>query len=319
MANIEKKARIFRSYEETTKEGSSETALWNGKSEFPANIEELIERGVNPELDRKSFLTLMGASISMATLSACREPIEKIVPYVDRPMEYVPGLPRYFATAHVTARGVTPVLVKVREGKPIKIEGLAEHPLFKGAAKADTFASIWDLYDPDRLRNPLVKDGNEFKAAKWDDVLATAANALKKNARILSRVTFSPAEETARAKLGRPVVYDPTGVLSEIAAGNMASFGNPAVPAYRFDVADLILSIEADFLGTWLAPELYTKQFASRRNPDNGNMNRLVVVESVLSLTGSNADKRLPISAGSHTTFALGLANLLLPGSPLAG
>lgn len=316
------KTKVFRSFEEVAaspEDAAAELALWNGKSEFPANVEEMIERGLSANLDRKSFLTFMGASLSMAALSACREPVEKIVPYVDRPMEYVPGQARYFATTQISPRGVTPILVKTREGKPIKIEGLASHPLFKGAAKADTFASIWDLYDPDRVKTPLKKDGTAFKALKWDEIFAEAQQALKGKTRILARTTFSPAETAARAKLGSAVVYDPTGTLSEAAAGNRASFGSSAIPAYRFDVADFILSIEADFLGTWLAPELYTKQFTSRRDPNVGSMNRLVVAESALSVTGSNADKRLALAAGSHTTFALGLANLLLPGSPLAG
>jgi anaerobic selenocysteine-containing dehydrogenase len=313
--------RVFRSFEEVAtspEEAAQELALWNGKSEFPINVEEMIERGLNANLDRKSFLTFMGASLSMAALTACREPVEKIVPYVDRPMEYVPGQARYFATTQVSARGVTPVLVKTREGKPIKIEGLAAHPLFKGAAKADTFASIWDLYDPDRVKSPLKKDGSSFKAAKWDEVIAESAVALKGKTRVLARTSFSPAETAARAKLGPALVYDPTGAISEIVAGNRASFGSAVIPAYRFDAADLIFSIEADFLGTWLAPELYTKQFASRRDP-GGNMNRLVVAESAMSVTGSNADNRLALVSGSHTTLALGLANLLLPGSALAG
>lgn len=312
--------KVFRSFEEVAtspEEAAQELALWNGKSEFPANIEDMIERGMNANLDRKSFLTFMGASLSMAALTACREPVEKIVPYVDRPMEYVPGQPRYFATTQVSARGVTPVLVKTREGKPIKIEGLSSHPLFKGAAKADTFASIWDLYDPDRVKSPLKKDGSSFKAAKWDEVIAEAAVALKGKTRVIGRTSFSPAETAARAKLGSAVVYDPTGAISEVVAGNRASLGSAAVPAYRFDAADFILAIEADFLGTWLAPDLYTKQFSSRREP-GGNMNRLVVAESAMSVTGSNADKRLALVAGSHTTLALGLANLLLPGSGLA-
>jgi len=313
--------RVFRSFEEVSdKEASAEElALWNGKSEFPANVEEMIERGMNANLDRKSFLTFMGASLSMAALAACREPVEKIVPYVDRPMEYVPGQARYFASVHANARGVTPILVKTREGKPIKIEGLATHPVTGGAASADTYASIWDLYDPDRIKTPMKKNGTSWVDAKWDDILKEVAGLLKTKSRILSRTTFSPAESAARAKLGKAVVYDPTGSLSEIVAGNKASFGSSAIPAHRIAEADLILAIEADFIGTWLAPEQYTRDWASRRDPAAGKMNRLIAAETAMSLTGSNADKRLALTAGSHTTLAFGLANLLLPGSALAG
>ncbi|MBS0618295.1 MAG: 4Fe-4S dicluster domain-containing protein [Spirochaetes bacterium] len=314
--------KLYRSFEEaniTPKEGDKELALWNGKSEFPANVEEMIERGLNANLDRKSFLTFMGASLSMAALAACREPVEKIVPYVDRPMDYVPGEARYFASTHISARGITPILVKTREGKPIKIEGLKDHPVFKGSATADVYASIWDLYDPDRVKHPLKRNGGKLVETKWDDILAEISGLLKNNARILGRVTFSPAEEAARAKLGKSVIYDPTGTLSEVVSGNRASLGSSAVPALHFDAADVILAIEADFLGTYLAPETYTRQFASRRDPAQGPMNRLVVAETTLSLTGSNADKRFALTAGTHTTFAFGLANLILPGSALAG
>jgi Fe-S-cluster-containing dehydrogenase component/anaerobic selenocysteine-containing dehydrogenase len=316
--------KVFRSFEETntntdTAEKDAELALWNGKSEFPANVEEMIERGMNANLDRKSFLTFMGASISMAALAACREPVEKIVPYVDRPMEYIPGQARYFASTQVSARGITPILVKTREGKPIKIEGLAGHPLYGGAATSNTYASIWDLYDPDRIKHPLKKEGNSHVETKWDDIIKEAVGALKGNTRVLARTSFSPAETAARTRLGKVTVYDPTGTLSEITSGNVASFGSTSIPAHRFDAADLILSIEADFIGTWLAPELFSKQWASRRDPASGKMNRLIVAEAAMSLTGSNADKRVAISSGTHTTLALGLANLTLPGSTLAG
>ncbi|HRP70817.1 MAG TPA: hypothetical protein PLY93_14930, partial [Turneriella sp.] len=184
----------------------AELELWNGRSEFPTNIESMIEHGVNANMDRKGFLAFMGASISMATLAACREPVEKIVPYIDRPMEYIPGEARYFATTRATARGVTPILVKTREGKPIKIEGLAGHPVYKGGTTADTFAAIWDLYDPDRVHNPLKKANGVFAVSKWDIVIPEVASALKGKSRVLSRTTFSPAENTARAKLGKVVV-----------------------------------------------------------------------------------------------------------------
>jgi len=130
---------------------------------------------------------------------------------------------------------------------------------------------------------------------------------------------YSPSEEASRARLGNVLLYDASGTQSEIAIGNKKSYGAAVIPSYRIDQADLILSLEADFLGTWLSPELYTKQFSSRRTPDKKVMNRLVVAEAMMSLTGANADSRLAIAAGSATTLAYGLAALLLPSSSLAG
>ncbi len=319
-------ASIWRSAEEIISPESiaADTQLWNDGREFPASVQELIDRAQNANLNRKSFLTLMGASLSLAGVSCMKAPVEKIVPYVERPIGHIPGKPVYYATARVTADAVTPVLVKTREGKPIKIEGHEDHPLYRGAVSADTLATIWDLYDPDRLKTAFIKEGNTFKEAKTEEVLAAVAKKLTGTVRILAKASFSPSERKALAELAKAtkakvVTYDAIGALAEIVAGDEASYGSNVVPAYRIDKADFILAIENDFLGTWLSPELFTRQFASRRNPDKGDMNRLVVVESNMTLTGSNADSRLTIHAGSHGTLALALANLLLPGSPLAG
>lgn len=322
MSEKNKETKIFKSFEE--RQSGEKSELWADGREFPKSVEELIDRGEAAGVDRKSFFTLMGASISMLGLSACKEPVEKIVPYVERPMEHVPGVAEYYASARVTSHGVTPVLVKTREGKPIKIEGLDAHPVSKGAISADSIASIWDLYDPDRVKVPLKKASNGLVEAKWEEVLGQAITALKGNTRILSLSSYSPSESEARARLARIakaklVVYDNTGSLSEIAEGDYKSYRTSLVPQYRFDKADLILSLEADFLGTWISPEIFTKQFVSRRTPDSKIMNRLVVAESMMSVTGANADTRFAIHAGSHISLALGLANLLLPGSGKAG
>jgi Fe-S-cluster-containing dehydrogenase component/anaerobic selenocysteine-containing dehydrogenase len=322
MSANKKEMKTFKSFEE--KNSGEQSDLWADGREFPKSVEDLIERGAAAGVDRKSFFTLMGASISMLGLSACKEPVEKIIPYVDRPVDHVPGVAEYYATARVTSQGVTPILVKTREGKPIKIEGLDAHPVSRGGITADTIASIWDLYDPDRVKSPLKKSGNSFAEIKWDEALAQAAVALKGNTRILSLPSYSPAESEARARLAKStkaklVVYDNTGTVAEIIEGENKSYRTPIVPQYRFDKADLILSLEADFLGTWLSPEIFTKQFVSRRTPDSKIMNRLVVAETMMSVTGANADTRLAINAGSHVSLALGLANVLLPGSNKAG
>jgi molybdopterin-containing oxidoreductase family iron-sulfur binding subunit len=103
----------------------------------------------------------MGASLGMASLKCSREPVEKIVPYLVRPPEAQPGIPAYYATAIMSSRGVIPVLVKAREGKPIKIDGHDDHPVNQGAMTVEAFSSIWDLYDPDRLKSSKIKKGDK--------------------------------------------------------------------------------------------------------------------------------------------------------------
>jgi len=296
------------------------------KNEFTANIQDAIENGITKsEFNRKSFLTVMGASMAMAGVNCVKEPVEKIVPYLVRPPEAQPGIPVYYATARVNDQGVLPMLVKTREGKPIKIDGHDDHPVTSGAMTADGFATIWDLYDPDRVKKSLKKNGNDLVEIATVDAIMEAAKLVKeaKNIRVLSYGSFSPSERKAataflRKAGAKKVTYDSTGVIQDIIKGEERSFGRGIVPQYRYDKADFILSIEADFLGTWLSPETNTKLFSKKRNPDS-KMSKLVVAEAMMSLTGANADQRLSIKAGTHTAFALGLVYLLLPGSKYAG
>ncbi len=286
--------------------------------EFPDSVQTLIDRGVGAGLNRKSFFTLMGASIAMMTASCSRKPIEKILPYLQRPGSHVPGLPTYYATSYVHSEGVLPLIIKTKEGKPIKVEGNPDHPLTEGGMSADGFATIWDLYDPDRLKHPSKKTKFGFRKISWKTALKEIQPLVKKKIHILKRPSYSPSEQSLLQRFtdrhfAELVVYDTVGVQHEILSGQKLSHGDNIIPRYQFDKADLILSIEADFLGTWISPELFAKQFSTRRDPDADNMNKLISVETMMSLTGANSDLRIPIKSGSHRSFILGLAHILLP------
>ena len=260
----------------------------------------------------------MGASLAMAAMNCHKRPIEKILPYVRRPEDHVPGIAEYYATTYVNSEGVLPMVVKTREGKPIKVEGNEEHPITQGGMTADGYATIWDVYDPDRLKHPLKKSGSSFTKVNWNAILEEIHPLLKKRTRVLTKSSYSPAEMKVISDFSRKYSveifkYDPVGTQSEILSGQKKSHGVGMIPYYRFDKADLILSIEADFLGTWLSPEIHTKQFSSRRDPDLPNMNRLISVETMMSVTGANSDLRIPIKAGTHLIFVMGLAKQLLP------
>ncbi len=316
--------QIWNSYESLAhkiQNGSiEEQQEWPTSSEFHPSIKDILERGAENGLKRRSFLTLMGASLAMAGLNCYKKPIEKIVPYLDRPVEHQPGIPIDYASAHISSESVIPILVKTREGKPIKVEGNPDHPILKGGIHSDSLATIWDLYDPDRLRNPLRRKKSRLQKAAWGTILSALKNLPKKKIAILSRPSYSPSEKSIIQKFATRnkadwIVYDPVGNQQEVLEGEAIIRGNAIIPRYQFDKADIILSIEADFLGTWINPELFTKQFSSRRNPDKINMNRLVTAETMMSLTGANSDERISLPSGTHIIFALGLAHLILPES----
>lgn len=288
----------------------------NEKKEVTKSFQDLIERGAKANLNRKSFLTIMGASLSMATVQCVREPLEKIVPYVTRPPETIPGVPVHYASAQVTSEVVTPVLLKTREGKPIYVDGNQDHPLSGGGVSSDTHASIWDLYDPDRVKEPQKKSGGTFADATWENAIKTISARLNDSAAVLSRSSFSPSESFLANEIAtkfslRQVVYDPIGNQQEVLTGEKLSYGTEIIPDYRFELADVILSVEADFIGTWLSPEIYSYRFSKRRNPDTGDMNHLMVAESFMTLTGANADSRYAMHAGSQKALLLGLAKIL--------
>ena len=285
--------------------------------EFDAAVQDLIDRGVNLNLKRNSFLKLMGASLAMVTANCYKKPLEKIIPYVNKPVEYQPGIANYYATSMVTANGVAPLLVKTIEGKPLKVEGNKNHPLFKGAISIDSIATIWDLYDPDRLRNSSKKNGNGFKKGDSNKFISEIKSLLNEssNIAILSHLKYSPSEDSVILEFlkkykAKSYTYDSIGNQHEVLFGESKSYGKPIIPRFAFDKADLIFSLEADFLGTWINPELYTKQFSSRRNPDS-NMNKLIVAETMMSLTGANADQRFAIKSGTAHIFGLGLIHLV--------
>ncbi|MDH4261641.1 MAG: 4Fe-4S dicluster domain-containing protein [Spirochaetia bacterium] len=317
--------KMWRSVE--SKDRAKYENKWDDKSqEFSGTVQELIDKGIGYKLDRKKFLGIMGASIGMAGLKCSREPVEKIMPYLVRAPEAQPGIAAYYATALTSSRGVVPVLVKTREGKPIKIDGHDDHPINQGAMTADAFSSIWDLYDPDRLKSSKIKKGDKHVDISTADAIIQANEVINggQTIRILSRQSFSPADKSVingflRSKpQAKQIVYDFSGTMQSYVEAQRKSYGKSIIPQYRFDKAELILSIEGDFLGTWISPEVNTKRYSNLRSPDK-KMNRLIVAESMMSLTGANADDRMPINSGTHVALALGLANLLLPFSVYAG
>jgi molybdopterin-containing oxidoreductase family iron-sulfur binding subunit len=259
-------------------------------------------------VSRRTLLKCMAASISLAGLTACRRPVETILPYVDPPERMVPGVPRHYATTMPLALSAYGLVVKSVDGRPIKIEGNPLHPSTAGASNVLMQAAILGLYDPDRSQ-AVQHDGEE---KPWDD-FAAAWQALEpihlenggSGLAVLSESFSSPTLTRLKAAFRTRFPdalwanFDPTSDENvfngiELATGRMVQ------PAYAFEKAKVILSLDSDFLLTDTENVAHAQGFAKARRVTStkDSMNRLYVAESAYSLTGANADHRMRIRSG---------------------
>lgn len=266
---------------------------------------------------RRDFLKLMGASLALSSAGCLRRPVQKIIPYVNRPKEIIPGVANYYTSTLKDQGEGFGIIVKTREGRPIKIEGNPQHPLNQGGLSARAHAHVLSLYDPDRLREPKSKGG---KAISWEDVDAQVKERLGQGSVVVLTPTLSsPSTEKvvgdfSKAFKGRHVTWDAIGADATLEAAQR-SYGVSSLPHYHFDKASLVVSIDGDFLGTLISPSAFTRQFGAKRNPD-GKMNRLVVFESMMTLTGQNSDQRFPIRASEQLDVVMLLVSHILEKSP---
>jgi Fe-S-cluster-containing dehydrogenase component/anaerobic selenocysteine-containing dehydrogenase len=285
--------------------------------EKPTEENELLSLLSDPEkalpASRRDFLKLCGFGIGAAALAACQSKISKAIPYVIAPVELTPGEALYYASSYMNGNDYCSILVKTRDGRPIKIEGNPESGITRGGTSARVQASVLDLYDGGRFHGPM-KDGIP---AQWESIDNEIIEKLEKITRekgaivILTPTIYSPSTEAVITGFLKKftgsewVQYDAISYSAMLEA-NETSFGKQVIPDYRFDKADVIVSFGADFLGTWLSPIEYTRQFSSRRDPDQP-MNWLIQLESNLSLTGSNADNRIQIKPSQEAIILLNI------------
>jgi len=253
---------------------------------------------------RRDFLKYLGFSLGAATIAAsCDIPVKRAIPYVIKPDTIVPGVATYYASSFVQGGDYCAVLVKTREGRPIKIEGNSLSKVTKGVTSARAQASVLSLYDTSRFPQPGRMDNGKFSKISWEDLDSEMGKLDPKNEiRILAPTLMSPttfrviSEFTARFPNTKLIQYDPVSNSAMLEA-NEQTLGEKAIPDYHFDKADVILSFGADFLGTWISPVEYASQYAVNRkvDPEHPRMSRHIQVESFLSMTGSNADNRVLI------------------------
>ncbi len=266
------------------------------------------------DVSRRNFIQILGASMALAGLAACRRPVEHVMPFANRPEELIPGVPLFYATAMPLRGSVHPILVKSHDGRPTKVEPNPKHPTAAAGTNVFAQASILSLYDPDRSRSLR----RAASTASWDDFLVLCQRVGRGGRRIvvLSEETSSPTTSALREQLLQSfsnatwVTYRSEGNDNE-ALGLQATFGQQLRAQFNFDRAEVILSLDADFLGPVARNAAHSAaSFArGRRISTSGDeMSRLYVVESAYSTTGSMADHRYRMAAADIGTFANSLA-----------
>ncbi len=286
--------------------------------EFPIAASEYPE-GVS----RRRWMQLMGASFALASVAGCRWQTEKIVPMAERPEGYIPGEAEYFATNINWADAPRHLLVTKYDGRPIKIEGNADHPGSRGTADAFTQAATLSLYDPDRASYPRLRSEGETTAKQWADVEAELGKLAGEwsgtqgaGLAVLLGNTNSYAEFDAIDALAKkyPAAkfyqYAPLGRTNELAGAELA-LGDKLRTHYKLAGAKVIASFDGDLLTLHPNAIAHARDFGASRDPDAGKMSRLWVVESTYTTTGTSADHRLPVKSAEIGALVAKLRDLV--------
>lgn len=289
----------------------------------------------NDGTNRRDFLKFLGFSVTAASLAACETPVNKAIPYVVKPEEITPGVANWYASTYYDGNDYASIIVKTREGRPIKIEGNEFSKITMGGTNARVQASVLSLYDSSRLSEPHV-NGVPATWLSVDKEIGDKLGAIAAKGgaiRILTSTIISPstksviADFVAKYPTTKVITYDAVS-YSGMAKANAQTFGQEVIPSYNFDKADVIVSIGADFLANWLSPIEYAHQYGKTRKvgKNKKEMSKHFQFESNLSLTGANADYREPVKVSEQGKVVLNLHNAIakivggssLSSSPLA-
>ena len=273
-------------------------------------------------VDRRSFLKMAAASLALAGLSACtKQPPHEILPYVNQPEELVLGEPLYFATSMLLGGFATGVLVKSREGHPIKVDGNPDHPASLGGSSIWMQASILDLYDPDRSQAVMHQGEISTWALFLDNLNQLTRESAADGGEGLRFLTETITSPTLAAQLRALLKRFPRAKWHQfdslprdnVREGARIAFGEILETHYRFNRAEIVLSLESDFLSTHPQRLRYTRDFAQGRRVTDGSqeMTRLYAVESTPTITGMAADHRLVLASGEIENLARTIAQQL--------
>jgi molybdopterin-containing oxidoreductase family iron-sulfur binding subunit len=291
----------------------------NKDQEFPnqQSVEDFLadENLAESSTARRDFLKFLGFSVAAATLAACEAPVTKVVPYAVKPENVTPGMPTWYASTYYDGASYASIMVKTREGRPIFIKGTKSFGMAKGAINARIHASGLEIYDEDRLKGPKAGTADTSWSNLDKEMMELLAAA--KNVRIISNTVASQTTKNAINAFSnhfagkvKHVQYDVVSYYGMTKA-NQDAFGKSVVPQYNFEKAEVIVSVAADFLGSWLTSNLYQGAYADGRRPENGNMSKHYQFESNMSLTGSNADVRVAIKPSQEGQILAAIYNAL--------
>lgn len=312
--------QYWKGLEELNNDAAHKEAVDNEfKEPLPFDISGNLLDATTP---RRDFLKYLGFSTVAATLAAsCEMPVRKVIPYAIKPEDIVPGVANYYASTFVDGGEYCAVVIKTRDGRPIKLEGNKLSPITQGATTARVQAAVLNLYDKARLRHPFA----EGKEATFDAIDRSVKDALASNTKsvyVLTSTILSPTTKEAinqflaKYPTAKHVTYDAISYSGMLQA-NEASYGKRALPSYHFDKAQTIVGLGADFLGTWLSPAEFSKQYAQGRKvtAKNLNMSKHYQVEANHTITGAAADDRATCKPSQMGAIAIALYNAVTNGA----
>ncbi len=277
------------------------------------------------EFQRRDFLKVLGFSVAAVSLAACEAPVRKAIPYLNKPMDVEPSIANWYASTYTDGGDYASVLVKTREGRPIKLEGNRLSSVSLGVLNSRAQASVLSLYDNEKLRGP--QEGGKNTDWKTVDAKIAAQLGRSQNIRLVSSTILSPttkaviADFKAKFPSTQHIQYD-----ANSASGLLQANGG-LLPSYDFSKAKTIVGLSCDFLGTWISPAIFQNQYAKTRKLSSAqqggkkDMSRHYQFETILSNTGANADYRTPIKPSQEGLVAVALYNKLaakLGGSPVS-
>ncbi len=311
--------KYWKSVEELNDNSSIVETLRNNEFAEPIPVEEFLgdkESLSATSTSRRDFLKYVGFSTAAASLAACEGPVIKSIPYVVQPEEIIPGVADFYATTMADGFDFANILIKTREGRPIKVENNIVDGV-KLSANARVHASVLSLYDSTRLKQPKIAK----KSASWSDVDAkvkASLNDAKANGGqvvLLTGTMASPstdkliAEFIAKNPSAKHIVYDAVSESNALDAFQMA-YGERALADYDFSKSEVIVSVGADFLGDWQGGG-FDSGYAKGRVPKNGKMSKHIQLESNMSLSGANADKRIPLTTTDQKHALVKIYNII--------
>lgn len=309
--------KYWKSVEELNENSSIVEALQSNEFVEQIPVDAFLgdkENLSNSSTSRRDFLKYVGFSTAAASLAACEGPVIKSIPYVVQPEEIIPGVADYYATTIADGYDFANILIKTREGRPIKVENNTSAGAVTGA-NARVHASVLSLYDNLRLKNPKISK----KEASWNEVhakvKASLADAKAKGGQVvvLTNTTASPSTDKLISDLAtkytnvKHIIYDAISDSNALDAFQ-AVYGFRGLANYNFANADTIVSVGADFLGDWQGGG-FDAGYAKGRIPKNGKMSKHIQIESNMSLAGANADKRIPLTIANQKLALVKLYN----------